>query len=249
MADLIINNGTVYVPEEGVTLDFTVTEDKPYNKCFECRAFRARCSGPNPLSMEFLRACEFLQMTRVFLGWSYQRVASETERIGMPLSLTTVKRTLIGKNPDPSFYTMSALNIALIGVPDGTKYPCAYPDVETQEELDKRLDEALRELERSLADNKEYQGIISGIHKSYKAELAALREDSLRKAKLEREEAQRAAEAIRAEAQKKIDYLLAACDRLRIDRDSWRAESNRWQAENERKGKLIDKHLDKMLGT
>lgn len=218
MENLVVNNSTVYVPEEGVTLDFTVTEDKPYNKCFECRAFRTRCSGPNPLSMSLTRACEYLQMTRVFLGWSYQRVTDETERIGMALSLTTVKRTLAGKNPDPSFYTMSALNIVLLGVPDGTKYPCAIPDIVADVDSDKQLSDALRDLERLNSDTEEYRAIIDNIHRSYKAEM----------------------DAIRDEAQKKIDYLMGACDRLRVDRDSWRAESSR-------KNAIIDKYFDRWV--
>lgn len=207
----------VLVPEENITINFEVTDDKPFNKCFSCQSFRNGCSGPNLPAMTAERACEFLQMARTFIGWSYQQVTDATEKIGMAVSLATVKRTLTGKNSDPSFFTMSALSIVLLGDPSG-KYPCAIPDIVSSEESDKQLSEALRDLERSHADNEEYRAIIDNIHRAYKAEMDAIRE----------------------EAQKKIDYLMGTCERLRKDRDSWRAESSR-------KSVLIDKYLDKWV--
>lgn len=217
---------SVLVPEENVTVDFAVTGGKTFNICFKCDSFRSGCSGPNLAILGIPRACEFLQMTRTFLGYSYQQVADGTDVLGMPVSLATVKRILSGKAANPDFYSVTAISIFLLGLPDGKKHPCAFPDVSADPESNKQLSDALRDLERLNSDTEEYRAIIDNIHRSYKAEM----------------------DAIRAEAQKKIDYLIGACDRLRVDRDSWRAESNRWQAENERKGKLIDKHLDKMLG-
>lgn len=228
MKDLIKTKNEVFVPEENITVSFAVTEDKPFNKCFKCHSFRNGCSGPNPLVMGFERACEFLQLTRIFIGWTYQQVADATVKIGMALSLATVKRTLTGKNSDPSFFTMSALTIVLVGDPNG-KYPCAIPNVVNVEASEVQLNDALRELERALADNADYRAALDNIHISYKTEIDAVRSDD----------------------QKKIDYLLASNERLRTERDKWRAESESWRSENERKNKIIDTitdtYIDKLI--
>jgi transcriptional regulator with XRE-family HTH domain len=65
------------------------------------------------------RACEFLQLRRMQLRFSYQKVADLTN-----LSIVTVKRILTGKIKDPSFLSMQALTYVLISDPKG-KYPCA----------------------------------------------------------------------------------------------------------------------------
>jgi len=74
----------------------------------------------------------------------------------------------------------------------------------------------MRELERALADNKEYQKALDGIHTSYSIEISTIRE----------------------EAQKKIDFLLEQVRHLRSDND------NLW-AENNRKSKVVDMFLAK----
>ena len=96
-----------------------VTEEKPFNKCFECAYLRNGCSGPNLSVMTVERACEFLQICRQRLGYSYQKVAD----LAM-LSIITVKRILTGQIKDPGFMTMQALSYILVNDPKG-KHPCA----------------------------------------------------------------------------------------------------------------------------
>jgi len=200
----------VSVPGENTTVNFEVTEDKPFNKCFQCNSFRNGCSGPNLTVMEPLRACEFLQMTRVFLGYSYQYVAD-----GTSLSLATVKRNLNGEISDPSFYTVSVLSRFLCGDPNG-KYPCAIPNIAPSSEHAQMLNDAMRDLERALADNKDYRKALDNIHESYKAEL----------------------QLVRDEAQAKIADLRSQLDRLQRNNDYL------W-AENNRKSKMVDMFLEK----
>lgn len=206
------NRNTVFLPEENIVINFEVTDDKPFNKCFECHSFRNGCSGPNLAIMGIARACEFLQMARIFSKYSYQDVAD-----GTGVSLATVKRILTGKIGDPSFFTMSAISTFLFADPNG-KYPCAIPNVVSNPDNDVKLNDALRELERALHDNEDYRDVLDNIHISYKAEL----------------------DTIRSEAQRTIDYLLEENKRLRTDCDSWRIE-------NERKGKIIDKYIGKLI--
>lgn len=192
-------NALVYVPEENITVSFEITEDKPFNKCFRCRSFRNGCSGPNPFAMGIEQACEFLQLARIFLGYSYQFVADETG-----LSLATVKRILTGKIADPSFYAMKALSDLLLGDPNG-KFPCAFPDIVVDVENEIKLSEAMRELERVLNDNQDYRAALDDIHAAYATEM----------------------QIIRAEAKEKIDYLRKQIDRLRTENDNLWAENNR----------------------
>lgn len=100
-------------------IDIEVTKEKPFNKCLNCEYLGNGCSGPNLNAMTVERACEFLQIRRVQLGFSYQKTADLSL-----LSVVTVKRILTGKIKDPSFLSMQALTFALITDPKD-KYPCA----------------------------------------------------------------------------------------------------------------------------
>ena len=203
------------ITDDDVIISFEVTEEKPFNKCFQCQSFLKDCSGPNLMIMGVERACEFLQMVRTFTKKSYQYVADETG-----ISLANVKKTLMGKNDNPSMITMVALTKCLLGSPSGRKFPCAIPNINPAAAADERLVAAARELEAIAADNEKYQKALDEIHSSYNAEMSV----------------------IRAEAAQRIAAAEAEAER-------WRIESESWRFENDRKGKLIDKYLDKMIGS
>jgi hypothetical protein len=109
--------------------------------------------------------------------------------------------------------TARRIENAIIG--STSKYPCYLAFEEEHLPNDQKLNDAMRELERALDDNKDYREALDKIHDSYRAEM----------------------ELIRADAQKKIDYLLDLVAKLRADND------NLW-AENIRKSKIVDKFLD-----
>lgn len=215
---LLQESDIIYVPEENATYNYAVTPDKPFNQCFHCNSFRNGCSGNNPFAMGIARACEFMQLARVLLGYSYQYVADETG-----VSLTSVKRILTGKVEEPGFFTFGALNRFLTGDPNG-KFPCACPNIAPDPDVSSKLTEATREMERLVADNAEYKSALDNIHTSYAAEMQAIRT-----------EAKEEKDAVKAESQKKIDHLLLQVDRLRLDVDYLRKE-------NDRKAALIDKY-------
>lgn len=98
------------------------------------------------------------------------------------------------------------------------QYPCYLAFEESVPDNAQQLTEATRELERALADNKDIREALDSIHASYNAEM----------------------QLIRDEAQKKIDYLLGEVQRLRDDVEHWRHE-------NDRKGKLIDTYMEKIV--
>jgi chromosome segregation ATPase len=110
---------------------------------------------------------------------------------------------------------MSAISIFLLGDPQG-KYPCAIPNMVASPDNDAKLNEALRDLERVLNDNKDYQRVLDNIHESYKSEM----------------------QMIRAEAETKIDFLRGQLERLQRDND------NLW-AENARKSKIVDQFIER----
>lgn len=112
---------TIFPAEEDMQnpISTEVTQEKPFNKCFECPYLRNGCSGPNLSVMTIERAAEFLQICRQQLGYSYQKVAD----LSM-LSIITVKRILTGQIKDPGFLTMQALSFVLVSDQKG-KHPCA----------------------------------------------------------------------------------------------------------------------------
>ena len=115
-----------------------VTKEKPFNGCFSCEYFRNGCSGPNLNIMNAERVCEFLQLCRITLRYTYQKTADLSG-----LSLVTVKRTLTGKNKDPGYTTIQALSSVLVADPDG-KYPCALHMVGDQSAAAKQECERLQ---------------------------------------------------------------------------------------------------------
>jgi len=197
--DELTKNKEVFLPDENVTLSFAVTDDKPFNKCFQCHSFRSGCSGPNLSVMGVERVCEFLQMARIFLKKSYQDVAD-----GTGISLATIKRTLTGKVNDPSFFTISSIAAYLLGDPNG-KYPCAIPNIVVDESSQHLLAEALKDIERLGSDNEEYKRIQDNIHASYQQEI----------------------DAVCKRYQGMIDTLKDELQRAWIQADAWKAENER----------------------
>lgn len=139
-------------PPEG-SINIEVTKEKPFNKCLQCEYLGNGCSGPNLNAMSVERACEFLQIRRVQLGYSYQKTADLAV-----LSLVTVKRILTGKIKDPSFLSMQALTFALVADPEG-KYPCAMEHFTEEAEQAvaacKVAQNELARVEKELAEEKE----------------------------------------------------------------------------------------------
>ncbi len=179
--------------------------NKPYNRCLSCHHRKVRCDGPRTSAMTLARWCEFMRDMKELNGLTNAEIA---KRSGV-----SVKRveSLMALNSDQDIMRETARLIedAIIG--SSNQYPCYLAFEEAEPEEKQKLNDAMRELERALNDNKDYRHILDEIHESYKAEINTLRDD----------------------AQKKIDFLLAEIQSLRTERDSWRAE-------NERKNKIID---------
>jgi transcriptional regulator with XRE-family HTH domain len=70
-------------------------------------------------AMTAARVCEFLQLRRLMLGYTYQKTADLAN-----LSLITVKRYLTNKVKDPSFLIIQSLTHTLVCDSKGTSQPC-----------------------------------------------------------------------------------------------------------------------------
>lgn len=134
------------------------------------------------------------------------------------VSVKTIER-LMALNTDKDILRETARLIENAIIGSSNQYPCYLAFEETHPDHGQQLSVAVAELERALADNADYRHALEGIHASYQAEM----------------------QTIRAEAQRKIEYLINEVTRAR-------AESDYWRAENDRKGRLVDKYLDKMIG-
>lgn len=187
--------------------------EKSYNRCISCHhRTENRCNGPRTSDMELHRWCEFMRDMKIANGLSNAYVA---EKSGV--SIKTIDRIMaLHSDQDIMRETARLIEAAVIG--SANNYPCYLAYEELMPDNTQQLTTAMTELERALADNKDYRTALDNIHASYNAEMQLIRE----------------------EAQKKIDFLLTEVERLRDDAVHWRAE-------NDRKGKLIDTYLDKML--
>lgn len=186
--------------------------DKPYNRCLTCPHREVRCDGPRTSAMPLERWCEFMRDMKELNGLTNAEIA---EKSGV--SVKRVER-LMALNCEQDIMRETARQIedAIIG--SSNQYPCYLAFEESAPANQQKLDTALRELERALADNKDYRQALDNIHASYNAEM----------------------QLIRDEAQKKIDFLLATVERLRD-------ECAGWKYENDRKGKLIDTYMEKII--
>jgi len=181
---------------------------KPYNRCLSCPHRKVRCDGPRTAGLTLDRWCEYMRDLKEINGLTNAEIAEIAD-----ISVKTVERLMAG-NPDKDIYRDTARRIedAIIG--SSNTYPCYLAFEEENRPDEQRLNDAMRELERALDDNRDYRAALDNIHDSYRAEM----------------------ETIRADAQKKIDFLLEQIARLRADND------NLW-AENNRKSKVVDMFL------
>ena len=182
--------------------------EKPYNRCLSCPHRKVRCDGPRTSGLTLDRWCEYMRDMKEMNGLTNAKI-SEISGI----SVKTIEKIMAGNlNSDIMRETARLIENAIIG--STSTYPCYLAFEEEHQPDEQKMNDALRELERALNDNKDYRDALDNIHASYNAEM----------------------ETIRAEAQKKIDYLLDLVAKLRADND------NLW-TENNRKSRVIDTFL------
>lgn len=174
----------------------TPTTDKPYNRCLTCEYRKDhRCDGPRTSAMSFPRWCEYMRLMKEANHLTNAQIAERSD-----VSIKTIERIMSGKL-DQDIYRDTARRIENVIIGSSNQYPCYLAFEEEHPSNDARLNEALRELERVLADNMEYRQTLEGIHASY--------------------------QTIRAEDREKISYLRSQIDRLQKDNDNLWAENIR----------------------
>ena len=191
----------------------TPNAEKPYNRCLSCHHRKVRCDGPRTSAMPLERWCEYMRDMKELNGMTNAEIADTSG-----VSLKSIERLMaLNCEQDIMRETARLIENAIIG--SSNKYPCylAFEESAPAEEKQK-LNDAMRDLERALNDNKDYRQLLDRIHESYNAEM----------------------QTIRADAQRKIDFLLGEVQRLRSEVDGWRAE-------NDRKGKMIDTYIAKLI--
>ena len=184
--------------------------EKPYNRCLSCPHRKVRCDGPRTSGLELARWCEYMRDMKEVNGLTNAYIAEVAD-----VSIKTVER-IMALNADQDIRRDTARRIENAIIGSTSTYPCYLAFEEENRPDEQKMNDAMRELERVLADNQDYREALDNIHTSYKAEM----------------------ETIRAEAQKKIDFLLDQVAQLRAD------NNNLW-AENNRKSKVIDTFLSK----
>lgn len=185
--------------------------EKPYNRCLTCQHREdKRCDGPRTSAMTLQRWCEFMRDMKNANGLTNAEIE---QRSG--ISVKTIERIMaLNCDHDIMRETARLIEDAIIG--SSNQYPCYLAFEENTPKETEKLNDALRELERALADNDDYRKALDNIHTSYKEEL----------------------QTVRDEAQAKITFLRTQIDRLQRDNDYL------W-AENNRKSKVVDMFLEK----
>ena len=185
--------------------------EKPYNRCLACHHRTARkCDGPRTSAMGLERWCEFMRDMKEANGLTNAEIA---ERSGV--SLKTIER-LMAQNCSQDIMRETARMIedAIIG--SSNQYPCYLAFEESSPAASAQLDNAVRELERALNDNKDYRSLLDKIHETHQAEM----------------------QTVRSEAQAKTDYLRQQVAYLQQE------NLNLW-TENNRKSRLVDMFIEK----
>lgn len=187
--------------------------EKPYNRCLHCHhRIEKRCDGPRTSAMPLARWCEFMRDMKEINGLTNAYIADKSG-----VSVKTIDRIMaLHAEQDIMRETARLIEDAVIG--SSNQYPCYLAYEEIMPDNTQQLAKAMTDLERALADNKDYRSALDGIHASYNAEMQMIRDD----------------------AKQKIDFLLDEINRLRVDVEHWRAE-------NDRKGKLIDRYMEKIV--
>lgn len=192
---------------------------KPYNRCLTCPHRKIRCDGPRTAGLELARWCEYMRDMKEVNGLTNAYIA-ETSGV----SIKTIERLMaLNSEQDIMRETARRIENAIIG--STSKYPCYLAFEEENVPDEQKLDAAMRELERALDDNKDYRQALDNIHASYNMEM----------------------QLIRDEAQKQVETLLKEIHQARLEAERWRVESEHWRSENDRKGKLIDKYMEKII--
>ena len=174
----------------------TPATEKPYNRCLICDYRKDhRCDGPRTSAMSFPRWCEYMRLMKEANHLTNAQIAERSD-----VSIKTIERIMSGKL-DQDIYRDTARRIENVIIGSSNQYPCYLAFEEEHPSNDARLNEALRELERVLADNMEYRQTLEGIHASY--------------------------QTIRAEDREKIAYLRTQIERLQKDNDNLWAENIR----------------------
>lgn len=194
--------------------------EKPYNRCLSCHHREGRrCDGPRTSAMPLARWCEFMRDMKELNRLTNADIA---EKSGV--SIKTVERLMaLNTEKDIQRETARLIENAIIG--SSNQYPCYLAFEETHPNNEQKLNDALRDLERALNDNKDYRQALDNIHTSYNAEMQLIRDG----------------------AQKQATSLLEEIQRVREECERWRIESEHWRIENDRKGKLIDSYISKLI--
>jgi len=186
--------------------------EKPYNRCIDCpHRKERRCDGPRTAGLPLERWWEYMRDLKEANGLTNAYISEAAE-----MSVKTIERVLGPNPPEQDLMRDTARRIENAIIGSTSQYPCYLAFEEENFPDEKKLNDALIELERAMADNKDYRAALDNIHASYNAEM----------------------ETIRAEAQKKIDFLMEQVQRLTREND------NLW-AENNRKSKVVDMFLEK----
>lgn len=196
--------------------------DEPFYACLTCSHRAAkRCNGPRTSSMPQLEWCKFLRAMKEANGLTNKEIEQRSK-----VSLKTIEKVMaLNIDQDIMRDTARRLEDAILGTSTG--YPCYLAFEENVPEVSQKLNAALREMERTLADSDEdHRKALDNIHSAHTAEIQAIKANH----SLE-------IQAIREEEARKLQYMQVLVERLQREKDNLWAEVNR-------KSRIIDRLIE-----
>lgn len=187
----------------------TDISEKSYNRCLSCPHRGVRCNGPRTSDLPLDRWCEYMKDMKAVNKLTNAYISENSG-----VSLKTIEK-IMALNTEQDIMRDTARRIESVIIGSERAYPCYLAFQEENLPDEKKLNDAMHELERALADIEKYQAMLDDLHASYKKEM----------------------DEIRIESQRKVEYLLDQVAKLRSDND------NLW-AENNRKSKLVDRLIE-----
>ena len=145
--------------------------DNPYNRCLTCHHRGIKCDGTRTSAMTLERWCEFMSDLKEANGLTNEEIAGRSE-----VSLKTIER-LMACNCDQDIRRDTARRIeeAIIGPSNNSPCILAYEDECLHD--NQKLNDALRDLEKALENNRDYKEILDNIHIAHHSELEAIRSE------------------------------------------------------------------------
>ena len=129
--------------------------DKPYFKCVDCSHRKEhRCNYTRTSEMTLYEWCLYIRTMKAVNGLTNDDIVKESG-----VSIKTIER-IMALNCDQDIMRETARRIEIAVCGTATHFPCYLVAEEEKSAIEQKLQDALSELERANAENREYRSVL-----------------------------------------------------------------------------------------